>query len=580
MKQFLILIYFVLITCITVSAQIIHVPGDQPTIQAGIDAAQNGDTVLVADSTYVENINFLGKAITVASNFIMDGDTNHISNTIIDGSQPVNPDNGSVVSFVSGEDTNSVLCGFTITGGTGTIVAPNIARVGGGVLCNLSGAKICHNRITNNVVNYDFSSTGGGIASGPPGTGVLVIIENNVIDSNQTIGANFETYVSSGAGIGSQTNCRVSGNIIRDNVSFSELNQAAGGGFASVSSDYVLFTNNKVVGNKALTNATDDEGLGGGIYFVRDSTAYIRVMNNIISNNEVRSEYKTRGAGIGFDRTGNYGGDVLFANNIVYSNYSTGSGDSRGGGIYLWKSTVKVFNNTITTNSSDFGGGLYSNDSETSVVMNSIFWGDTSNSEVYIGGIAPEIVYSDIQGGWGGTGNIDSDPFFVDPSIFDFCLQDISPCIQKAIDTIEINGVWYYCPPYDYDGLFRPYPVGTMPDMGAYEYQFLVGIEENSSSHLPDKYTLAQNYPNPFNPGTTIEFALPTAGFVTLSIFNILGEQVATLVSENLTAGSYKYEWDASELTSGIYFYRLQSVDPESSSGQGFVKTKKMILLR
>jgi len=92
------------------------------------------------------------------------------------------------------------------------------------------------------------------------------------------------------------------------------------------------------------------------------------------------------------------------------------------------------------------------------------------------------------------------------------------------------------------------------------------------AGNIPLTFSLGQNYPNPFNPSTIIEFALPNPGFVTLSIFNTLGEQVATLVSENLTAGSYKYEWDASELTSGIYFYQL--------SAGNFVETKKMVLLK
>ncbi|MCB0316007.1 MAG: hypothetical protein KDH84_22600, partial [Calditrichaeota bacterium] len=79
-----------MILCLTVylRADIIHIPGDQPTIQAGISAASDGDTVLVAEGIYIENINYLGKAITVASHFLMDGDTSHISATVIDGSQP------------------------------------------------------------------------------------------------------------------------------------------------------------------------------------------------------------------------------------------------------------------------------------------------------------------------------------------------------------------------------------------------------------------------------------------------------------------------------------------------------------
>jgi hypothetical protein len=92
------------------------------------------------------------------------------------------------------------------------------------------------------------------------------------------------------------------------------------------------------------------------------------------------------------------------------------------------------------------------------------------------------------------------------------------------------------------------------------------------ADNIPITFSLGQNYPNPFNPGTTIEFALPAPGYITLSIFNTLGEQVATLVSENLTAGSYKYEWDASQLTSGIYFYQLKAGH--------YLETKKMVLLR
>jgi hypothetical protein len=89
----------------------------------------------VAEDTYYEKINFKGKAITVASEFIMDKDTSHISKTIINGSQSVKPDSGSVVYFISGEDTTSILRGFTVTGGTGTNVrvAGYDTRAGGGI---------------------------------------------------------------------------------------------------------------------------------------------------------------------------------------------------------------------------------------------------------------------------------------------------------------------------------------------------------------------------------------------------------------------------------------------------------------
>ena len=154
----------------SLTAQIIHVPADQPTIQAGINAATNGDTILVAEATYYENINFNGKAITVASNFIMDGDTSHISNTIIDGSQPDDPDIGSVVTFDSGEDTTSVLNGFTITGGTGTLIQVGEfdLKAGGGINFMWSGGKVLNNYIEYNIVDYQNASMGGGITAGGP----------------------------------------------------------------------------------------------------------------------------------------------------------------------------------------------------------------------------------------------------------------------------------------------------------------------------------------------------------------------------------------------------------------------------
>ncbi len=89
---------------------------------------------------------------------------------------------------------------------------------------------------------------------------------------------------------------------------------------------------------------------------------------------------------------------------------------------------------------------------------------------------------------------------------------------------------------------------------------------------IPEEFILNQNYPNPFNPSTTISFSIPEASFISLKIFNSLGEEVETLVSKDLNAGNYKYDWNAESLTSGVYFYKLQS--------ENFIQTKKMILLK
>jgi photosystem II stability/assembly factor-like uncharacterized protein len=97
---------------------------------------------------------------------------------------------------------------------------------------------------------------------------------------------------------------------------------------------------------------------------------------------------------------------------------------------------------------------------------------------------------------------------------------------------------------------------------------------------IPKQYSLMQNYPNPFNPSTTIEFALPKSAYVTLRVYDVLGRQIAELVNERLEPGTYNTPWDARGLASGVYFYRLSAGDPSASSGQSFVQTKKLLLLR
>ena len=88
----------------------------------------------------------------------------------------------------------------------------------------------------------------------------------------------------------------------------------------------------------------------------------------------------------------------------------------------------------------------------------------------------------------------------------------------------------------------------------------------------PSEYALRQNYPNPFNPTTTIPFSLPSRSFVTLKIFDVMGRDVARIVSEEMPAGSYLKQWNASGLSSGMYFYRLQA-------GR-YAETKRLVLLR
>ncbi len=96
---------------------------------------------------------------------------------------------------------------------------------------------------------------------------------------------------------------------------------------------------------------------------------------------------------------------------------------------------------------------------------------------------------------------------------------------------------------------------------------------------IPTSYALHQNYPNPFNPSTTLAFDIPKESFVTLKIYNTLGEEVGVLVNTTLGAGTYRMTYDASRLLSGVYFYRVLAVDPQTGAKE-FSQTKKLMILK
>ncbi|MBS1515196.1 MAG: T9SS type A sorting domain-containing protein [Bacteroidetes bacterium] len=125
-------------------------------------------------------------------------------------------------------------------------------------------------------------------------------------------------------------------------------------------------------------------------------------------------------------------------------------------------------------------------------------------------------------------------------------------------------------PRYFKPGQFKPY------------LQALIGYVKSNGgtitsttpqiSSVAEKYSLSQNYPNPFNPATKISFAIPTNGFVSLKVYDVTGKEVMTLVNKNMTVGSYSVDFNGTFLSSGVYFYRLESGN--------FVETKKMILVK
>ncbi|MFN3873905.1 MAG: T9SS type A sorting domain-containing protein [Ignavibacterium sp.] len=111
-------------------------------------------------------------------------------------------------------------------------------------------------------------------------------------------------------------------------------------------------------------------------------------------------------------------------------------------------------------------------------------------------------------------------------------------------------------------------------------------LETTSSEPIekPSNFKLEQNFPNPFNPSTKIKFSIPNVGSeltkTVLKVYDVLGNEIAILVDEYKPVGNYEVEFNASKLSSGVYFYHLQAGDPSTSSGQGFIETRKMILIK
>ncbi|MGB5849989.1 MAG: T9SS type A sorting domain-containing protein, partial [Ignavibacteriaceae bacterium] len=102
------------------------------------------------------------------------------------------------------------------------------------------------------------------------------------------------------------------------------------------------------------------------------------------------------------------------------------------------------------------------------------------------------------------------------------------------------------------------------------DFSGIVGVED--ADQLPQTYALDQNYPNPFNPTTTITYAVPQNSFISLRVFDVLGNEVQTLVNETKSAGTYSVSFDAASVPSGVYFYTLEAGN--------FVSTKKMVLIK
>jgi FG-GAP-like repeat/Right handed beta helix region/FG-GAP repeat len=422
-------------------ASTLNVPQDFPTIQAAINAAQNGDAVLVSPGTYVENINFLGKAITVMS---VQGPTQ----TIIDGgtqcTQP--PCRRTVVTFASGEGRESVLSGFTLRNGggdsstfdgggirtvhssptiTGNVITGNRTCDGAGISANSGSPLILGNTITGNVRAIAICSAGiggAGIKVENPGSARII---DNVISNNVSEAA------GDGVGImlfraGSPT---IQGNIISGNTAASRTtglpcsqNPIGGGGIAVIEVPDAEIINNVIVGNSA--------SCGGGVFWSQPSGNQVRLVNNTIADND----------------------------------------SAHGSGIAAVQAPMLLVNNMIVAKTGQIA--MFCVDSDLNPAMfqfNDVF----APSGIPYGGVCTDQT--------GVNGNISADPLFVSPIGGDYRLQTGSPAIDAGTNSApnlpatDIDGD---CRTQDGDG-----NGSAIVDMGADEFNTKAPTARDFNGH-------------------------------------------------------------------------------------------------
>ena len=430
-RTFLVLTHFFMLTWLLLIATTIHaatleVGAGKPytKIQSAINDAVNDDTILVYDGTYVENIYFYGKAITVKS-------VNGAASTTIDGNA-----SGTVVTFVMGEGSGSVLEGFTIRNGNDS-----------GIYCNTSSPTITNCTITGNMAGHGF---GGGIHCASSSS---TITNCTITGNSASYGGGIACYAPSSLTI---TNCTISGNTA----------DLLGGGIYCQSSS-------PTITNCIVTENTVSIYGGGGIYCL-DSSPTINgcniTGNTAFNGGGIFCEFSSpviTNCTVTGNMAMNWGGGIacyssssaVITNCTVTGNTAT---SAAGGIANAGSASAVIINCTITGNTaSDYGGGGIASEDSSVTVVNTILWGDIapmSKEILLLTGSTITVTYSDVEGGWTGTGNINADPLFVGNG--DYHLTAGSPCIDK--------GTSEGAPSYDIDGDTRPQGAGY--DIGSDEY--------------------------------------------------------------------------------------------------------------
>ncbi|MFC0876903.1 T9SS type A sorting domain-containing protein [Saccharicrinis sp. FJH2] len=572
---------FTFLCCITLfqlNAIQINVPSHYATIQAGINAANEGDTVLVAEGTYYENLFITGKAITLASEFILDGKSTHISKTIINGSQPVNPAVGSVAFLTGIPNSNTTLKGFTLTGGSGSYVDLLGAYVGGAVLLFNNGAVIENNIVTDNSIvqnNATFPGIGGAILSSN-----TIIIRHNKILRNSTIASD----ITAGGGIGlliaSQgVTVRINHNIISNNsLTCTEGYSTLGGGIeietAHGFGPDIQINNNTITGN-ALHSETS---MGGGMYIEfwenvppDNSTLNVQIFNNIITNNYAQD----KGGGLAFFSMGGitqpaftYPIVPLVMNNTLLDNKA-----SDGAGVFTYDLNLLLLNNILWDETDGENCREIFQDYLPDVHFRSdlTWFADNNDGNLYAYNNCIKGGEAELQGAWFGENNIEVYPK-VNPALFK--LLPKSPCLGTGIESAQINDEWYTAPAFDFYDNPRPDAETGLVDMGAvmsndlrqlgkgnqYGWQatkhskLKAAFMENETADTMETQVVLHIYPNPLSEIATV--SVTNKALITgMELIDVSGKIVQH--TENLQNNTVILSRNG--LSNGIYLLRIHS---------------------
>ena len=413
---------FAVATCAL--AATINVPADYAQIQAAIDAANDGDIVLVQPGTFVETLNFLGKGITVTGTAPEDPAV--VARTVVDADGQ-----GSVVTFASGETRTSVLAGLKITGGTGTdqgCYEPGSTCGGGIFVRGVASPAISKCIITNNST-YGTEGRGGGLYGGDSSFPTIASCE-----------VSHNTGSAFGGGICLDENSTA---VLRHSrIRRNETLMAGGGGIHARNSQVAL------IGCEVTNNSSGRAG--GGITLEQ---SIVRIENVLVAENDAQ----LHGGGINFSTK--HGTTTVLSNCVLLRN----SAGTDGGGIYYaGPASFTVTHCTIRENSvQDHGAAIYIADRIDTSLSNSVLWMNTPD-EIRKNSGDLEISYCNITNGYPGVGNIHADPIFRSFRGFECLLAPHSPSVDAGDPAIEDRiSDWHPRWP-DW------YPNGPRSDMGAY----------------------------------------------------------------------------------------------------------------